>query len=99
MELLDVVSVDDIWFEYVILQNTRYAEKGICVIVDLHNFNWRLLKWVTPDACRKSVNKLLSFCYKEYRFHVVNKSYLLKFALKIIMPFLPQYIKDMVSKN
>lgn len=97
MELLDVVSVDDIWLESVILGNPEYAEKGLCVIIDIYNFSLKMIKWMTPDVVKKSVKKLQTFPFKEYRFHVVNNSYLIHAGIKLIMPFLPQYIKDMVS--
>lgn len=97
MALLDVVSIDDIWLESVLLDNKEYAEKGLCVIVDIHNYSWKMMKWVTPEIVKNSVKKLQTLPYRDYRFHIVNKSYLINAVMKLILPFLPQYIKDMVS--
>lgn len=97
MELLDVVSIDDIWLEYVLLDKPEYAGKGLCVIVDIHNYSWKMLKWLTPDIVRNCVRKLQTMPYRDYRFHIVKKSHLINTVMKFILPFLPQYIKDMVS--
>lgn len=97
MDLLDVVSVDDIWLESVLIGKPEYAGKGLCVIIDIHNYSWKMLKWLTPDIVKNCVRKLQTMPYKDYRFHIVNKSYLINTVMKFILPFLPQYIKDMVS--
>lgn len=97
MNLLDIIALDDIWLESVLLENPENAEKGLCVIIDIYNYSWKMLKWMTPEVVKNSVKKIQTLPFKDYRFHIVNNSYLINAVMKLIMPFLPQYIKDMVS--
>lgn len=96
ISLNDVIAVDDIWLES-ILMNQQVTEKGLCVIIDIANFPWKQIKWLTPYNLKVAVRKLTCLPFKEYRFHVVNDSMMIQAAIKIIWRFLPEYIKEMVK--
>ncbi|CAH1953935.1 unnamed protein product [Acanthoscelides obtectus] len=91
----DVVPVDDFYLEALMLDDC-VAKKGLCVIVDIANFPWRVMKWLTPHNIAMCIKRILTMPIKEYRFHVVNDSFLIHAAIKIIWPFLPQYLKNSV---
>ncbi|XP_030761154.1 uncharacterized protein LOC115886207 [Sitophilus oryzae] len=96
MSLTDVVAVDDIWLESIIL-NSKACKQGLCVIVDIANYPWRMIKWLTPHNIKLSLRKLESIPIKEYRFHIVNQATMIHAAIKLTWPLLPEYIKEMVK--
>ncbi|KAL1500924.1 hypothetical protein ABEB36_006343 [Hypothenemus hampei] len=96
MTLLDVVSVDDIWIEWILMRFS--AAQGLCVLVDLADLSWRLLKWITPQNIKISVKKLRCQPFKDYRFHVVNSnSLMVQTTINVFWPLLPDDIKEMVK--
>lgn len=97
MTLLDIAVVDDIFLEFIALNDPLVSKKGICVIIDMANYNWRLLKWLAPEYVKIGTKKLQSLPYKEWRYHVVNNSFIVNVALKLVWPFLPEHLKKMVS--
>ncbi|KAF7267921.1 hypothetical protein GWI33_018871 [Rhynchophorus ferrugineus] len=95
MTIHDVVAVDDIWIESLLISNPN-CKNGLCVIIDIANYSWRLIKWMTPHNIKIGLKKLQSIPLKEYRFHVVNQSAMISATIKLIWPLLPDYIKKMV---
>ncbi|XP_066251059.1 retinaldehyde-binding protein 1-like [Euwallacea similis] len=95
MELLEIVAVDDIWIESILLNFP--SEKGLCVLVDIANLPLKSLKWLTPHNIKTAVKKIQCLPFKDYRFHVVNNHMMVKPAIKILWPFLPSSIKDVVK--
>lgn len=94
MTLFDMVAVDDIWIESILLKFA--SANGLCVLIDIANLPWRALKWLTPHNIKIALRKIQCLPFKDYRFHVVNDSMLVHAAIKIIWPFLPEHLKDMV---
>ncbi|KAJ8944519.1 hypothetical protein NQ318_011777 [Aromia moschata] len=97
MEMLDVVGVDDVWIESLLLTNPQVAEKGLCVIFDIANYPWNMIKWFTPDRIKLSLKKMQSLPFKDYRFHFVNNATVIHAVIKIIWPFLPEHFKQMIK--
>lgn len=97
--MFDTVAMDDIWLEYIISLNPKITEKGLCVILDIENYNWRMIKWSTPENTRISVKKMQALPFKDFRFHIINNSFLINATIRCMWPFLPEYIKKMVSEN
>ncbi|KAH1013721.1 hypothetical protein HUJ04_002675 [Dendroctonus ponderosae] len=95
MALLDVIAVDDIWIESILLNSD--PEKGLCVLLDIANLPWKSIKWLTPHNIMVGLKKLQCLPFKDFRFHVVNNSFILNAALKIVWPFLPEDIKKTVK--
>jgi hypothetical protein len=96
MELLDVIRIDDYWLEYIV-DDPNLRENGLCVIVDLKNLSLRMMKWSTPYLVRTFLKKLQVLPIKEYRFHVVNSSFVANTFIKIIWPLVNDRLKKMVS--
>lgn len=101
MDLLeDIIPIDDFWAEtYLIDPNSVISTNGICIIVDIANFNWRLMKWVTPHNIKMALHRVQTMPIKDLKFHVVNDSFLVHAAIKIIWVILPQHIKDSVRMS
>lgn len=99
MTLLDIAIVDDIFLEFIVLNDPLVPKKGVCVIIDMDNYNWRLLKWLAPEYVKIGTKKLQSLPFKEWRYHIVNNSFIVNVAVKLVWPFLPEHIKKMVSRN
>ncbi|KAJ8960658.1 hypothetical protein NQ314_006050 [Rhamnusium bicolor] len=97
MELIDVVAVDDIWIESILAKDPELSGKGLSVIVDIANYPWKMIRWMTPENIKLSVKKMQSLPFKDFRIHIVNKSFLIHATIKIIWPFLPSRLKDMVQ--
>ncbi|XP_018569350.1 retinaldehyde-binding protein 1 [Anoplophora glabripennis] len=89
----DVVPVDDFFIEYLLSTDPAY-QHGICVIIDVSNLPWNILKWLTPGNIKVALRRMQTMPLKEYKIHVVNSSRILNIAVNIIWPFLPQQIKD-----
>ncbi|KAG5872752.1 hypothetical protein JTB14_016189 [Gonioctena quinquepunctata] len=98
MELVkDIVHVKDMFGELVLSESPPAAAKhGVCVLVDVSNFSWKLMGWLSPHNIKIILKRVTSLPVKEYRFHVINNSFLISAAITFIWPFLPQYIKDMI---
>nr|CAI5834068.1 unnamed protein product [Callosobruchus analis] len=64
----NVVALDDFFLEVLIMDDC-VARKGLCVIVDIANFPWRVMKWLTPHNIAMCVKRILTMPIKEYRFH------------------------------
>lgn len=97
MPLYDVIAVDDVWLEAVLSKNPELAGKGLCVIMDIKDQNWRLSKWMQPNNVRQSMKKIENLPFKDYKIHVVNNSWWISLAIKMTWPFLPQRYKDMIK--
>lgn len=95
--MLDVVAVDDIWIEYILNKHPEAAAKGLCVIMDIKDQSWKLSRWIQPHNIRNSLKKVDNLPFKEYKVHVVNNSWWISIAIKLIWPFMPQRIKDMIT--
>lgn len=91
----DVIPVDDFFMEFLLATDPGF-QNGICVIVDVSNLPWNLLKWLTPGNIKIALRRIQAMPIKQYKFHVVNSSRILSIAVNIIWPFLPQQIKDEV---
>lgn len=99
MQLFDIIGVDDIWIESVLTSNPCLAQKGLCVIMDVANYPWKMLKWLTPEYIKLCIKKIVALPFKDYRFHLVNTSVVVHVAIKITWPILPAYMKEMVSST
>lgn len=97
MSLLDVVAVDDVWIESILNQHPEVAAKGLCVIMDIKDQHWKLMKWMQPDIIRQSIMKIDNLPFKNFKVHVVNNSWWISIAIKIVWPFLSQKLKDMIK--
>lgn len=94
----DIVPIDDFWAEYYQLDaNTPLRTKGVCVIIDIADFHIKFMKYLTPHNIRTVLKRIQAMPIKEYKFHVVNYSFLVNAAYKIIWPFLPDSIRKCVS--
>lgn len=52
-----VNRLDDYWIES-ILDDNEVQEKGICVLMDIKDYSWRLLGWLTPHNVKTSSMKM-----------------------------------------
>lgn len=94
----DIVPVDDLWgtlfqFDPLSIAST----KGVCVILDIANFELKFLKFLTPQNIKTAVSRIQMMPIREYRFHIINKSMLINVAIKLIWNFLPTSIQEVVS--
>lgn len=98
MDLLkEIIPVEEFWAEsYLTDPNSVLATKGVCIIFDIANFSWKLMKYATPHIIKMAVLKVQSLPIKDYKFHVVNDSFLVHSAIKIVWVFLPKFIQDSV---
>ncbi|XP_056635124.1 retinaldehyde-binding protein 1-like isoform X1 [Diorhabda sublineata] len=97
MSIFDVVAVDDVWIESILNENPEVAAKGLCVIMDIKDQHWKLTKWLQPDIIKQSIMKIDNLPFKNFKVHVVNNSWWISIAIKIVWPFLPQKLKDMIK--
>lgn len=99
MDLLkDIVPIDEFWAETLLLEPySTITTRGICIIIDVENFSWKCMKWVTPHNLRIMLKRVQSLPIKDFKFHVVNDSFLIHSAIRFLWVFLPQYIRDSVS--
>lgn len=84
------------WFESA-LNDLETQENGICIIVDMNGYSWRLLRWLTPGNVKLCNRALQTYPCKEFVFHVVNTSILLNASIRLIWPFLNGDIKKQVN--
>ncbi|KAJ8911531.1 hypothetical protein NQ315_005901 [Exocentrus adspersus] len=66
----DVVPVDDFFME-LLLATYPESKNGVCVIVDISNFPWNLLKWLTPHNIKTALKRMHTMPIKEYKFHIL----------------------------
>ncbi|KAJ8932715.1 hypothetical protein NQ318_012640, partial [Aromia moschata] len=92
----DVVMVDELFIESLLASNPK-IRNGLSVILDISNFPWSIIKWLTPNNIKTALRRIHTMPIKEYKYHVVNNSLPIHVAVNIIWPFLPQYVKDSVS--
>ncbi|KAK6623161.1 hypothetical protein RUM43_009013 [Polyplax serrata] len=86
-------QLQDLFLEC-ILDDENAQKHGLSVIVDLKNFSWTLLKWLTPSNVCIAVKKVESLPFKKIEFHVVNTSAVIKAAIKLVWPFLSYKTKE-----
>lgn len=98
MDIVDLLAVSDIFGEY-FLQLPEVLTKGVCGIVDIKGLRWKCIKWATPHNILTGLKRLETMPLKNYRVHIINTSLIVNAFLTIIIPFLPQYIKDVVNTN
>nr|XP_023014179.1 alpha-tocopherol transfer protein-like [Leptinotarsa decemlineata] len=91
----DVVSVDD-FFAEALSEDLSLFKNGVCILIDVANFSWKLMKWLNPFSIKMILKRATTMPIKDYRFHVINNNFLVKAAINFIWPFLPKYIKDRV---
>lgn len=94
MEQMDLVAVTDLLLE-LLLENPA-AQNGLCVIIDIKGLKFKLCKWFTPHNIRMGVKRVESMPFKNYRIHVVNSSYYVQPLMKVMWPFLPEYLKNVI---
>lgn len=97
MTIYDIAEVDDIFLEFFHISDPLVAKKGVCTIIDIDNFSWRLLKWCAPQHSKVASKKMQALPFRDYRVHIVNESFVMQAAVKLVFPFLPEYIKKMVN--
>ncbi|XP_018569349.1 alpha-tocopherol transfer protein-like [Anoplophora glabripennis] len=97
MKLFDMIGIDDILLESVLASKPRIAQKGLCVIMDVADYPWKMLKWLTPENIKLCIRKIMALPFKDYRIHIVNTSVVIHVAIKITWPLLPAYIKEMIK--
>ncbi|XP_026469365.1 clavesin-1-like [Ctenocephalides felis] len=88
-----VNRLDDYWIES-ILDDNEVQEKGICVLMDIKDYSWRLLGWLTPHNVKTSSMKMEIGPVKQTKLHVVNSSKLMNAAIAISYPLLSDRIKE-----
>ncbi|KAL0274465.1 UNVERIFIED_CONTAM: hypothetical protein PYX00_006879 [Menopon gallinae] len=86
-------QLHDIFIE-VITDDEEAQRKGVCVIVDVRDVSWKMMKWLTPGNIRVAVRKAETIPVKKIAYHVVNPNIILNLALKVILPFLSSAIKE-----
>ncbi|CAG9832434.1 unnamed protein product [Diabrotica balteata] len=97
MDLIeDLVAIDDCYVEGMFLENPG-IEQGMCVIIDVANFPYKVTKWATPYNISSCLKRIYSMPVRDYRYHIVNSSIWVNLLIKIIWPFLPQYVKEQVK--
>lgn len=92
--LVNHVAVDDIWIESII--DEMPIRNGLCVIVDIRDIPYSMLKWCTPQNVKVIVQRLDSYPISNYIFHVVNNAFLMNIGFNLVWPFLPDHIKETV---
>ncbi|KAJ8960657.1 hypothetical protein NQ314_006049 [Rhamnusium bicolor] len=92
----DVVSVDDIFMEW-LLANDPATRNGISIIIDISNFSWNLMRWLTPSNIKIILRRIQTMPVKQFKYHLVNSSLLIHAAINIIWPFLSPHIRDEVK--
>lgn len=98
MDLLeDLIPVDEFWAELFLLDPySVITTKGVCIIFDIANFSWKMMKWATPHNIKMAVLRVQCLPIKEFRYHVVNDSFLVHSAISFVWMFIPQHIKELV---
>ncbi|CAH1117995.1 unnamed protein product [Phaedon cochleariae] len=96
VSMYDVIALDDIWLEAILNGNPKLAEKGLCVIMDMHNTPWKIMKWLRPENVNISSRKTESLPFKDVKVHIVNNTFFMNTIIKMVWPFLPEKIKKMV---
>ncbi|KAG5872754.1 hypothetical protein JTB14_016191 [Gonioctena quinquepunctata] len=96
MAMLDVIAVDDIWLEYLYNKDPEITGKGLCVIMDMADYSWKLLKWCRPENVKVGVQKILALPFEDFKVHIVNNSFFANALIKLVWPFLPEKLKKMV---
>lgn len=91
--MAEVNQLECVWFESV-LDDPQVQEYGLCLLVDVSGFSWKLLKWLTPVNMRRAIRKLENIIVKDATFHVVRCSTFAKIAINMIWPFMPELIKE-----
>lgn len=86
-------QLHDLFLE-AMLDDDETQKNGLAAIVDLKNYSWLLLRWLTPGNLCAAVKKLEALPFKNITFHVVNTSVLLNASLKLILPLLSAKTKE-----
>ncbi|XP_022908420.2 clavesin-1-like isoform X1 [Onthophagus taurus] len=77
-----------------ILDEPEIQSTGLCLIVDAQGISMRMMSWLTPSNIKRSIRRLDNIIMKDGVFHIVRSSFLLSAAMRVVMPLLPQVIKD-----
>ncbi|XP_028132349.1 alpha-tocopherol transfer protein isoform X2 [Diabrotica virgifera virgifera] len=93
---MDVIAAEEIWFEYILSRHPEKAGKGLCMLVDVSGYSWKLFKWLTPSALSNGRRKIDAIPFKEIQVHIVNHSLMVDVALKLAWPFVPEERKKTV---
>ncbi|CAG9832748.1 unnamed protein product [Diabrotica balteata] len=96
MTSMDAVQVEEIWFEYILSRHPEKAEKGLCMLVDVSGYNWKLFKWLTPSALTNGRRKTDCIPFKEIQVHLVNHAIMVDVAIKLVWPFVPEERKKTI---
>ncbi|XP_023014177.2 retinaldehyde-binding protein 1 [Leptinotarsa decemlineata] len=96
MSMYDVLALDDLWLEFVLTKNPRVTKNGFCMIMDMENCSWKLVKWMSPENVKIGVKKLEALPFNVLKVHVVNNSFVVNTIVRMMWPFLPEKIKNMV---
>ncbi|GJQ82975.1 hypothetical protein Trydic_g15795 [Trypoxylus dichotomus] len=93
LSLAELNQLDFIWFESV-LDDANVQKYGICMLIDISGFSWKLISWITPTSIKRLVRKLEYILVKDTTFHIVRCSKFAKLAINMIWPFMPELIKE-----
>lgn len=85
------------WMETV-MDDPEVQAVGLCVLIDLSGYSWKIFKWLTPHNLKVCSKLLDLYPVKQFKMHVVNTSILVNASIKLMWPFLSQRIKDMVRR-
>lgn len=90
--------MDQMWLETV-MDDPEIQAAGVCVLIDLSGYSWKIFKWLTPHNLKVCTKLLDLYPVKQFKMHVVNTSILVNASIKLVWPFLSQRIKDMVREE
>ncbi|KRT82610.1 CRAL-TRIO domain containing protein [Oryctes borbonicus] len=93
LSFAELNQVDFIWFESV-LDDPDVQKHGLCLLIDISGFSWRLINWLTPTNIKRLVRKLENIILKDATFHMVRCSKFAKLAISMVWPFLPDLLKE-----
>ncbi|KAF2902287.1 hypothetical protein ILUMI_03895 [Ignelater luminosus] len=89
-------QLDEMWFE-AILNDSKAMGNGISIVIDINGYSWKLFRWLTPTNLKMATKAIQLFPCKEFIFHVVNNSFLLKASVNIAWPFMSEDIKKRIK--
>ncbi|XP_031345366.1 uncharacterized protein LOC116172306 [Photinus pyralis] len=92
------VHLFHMWAEHFI-QDELSLLKGVCILIDVNSFSWGMFKWLTPHTIKTAIRMVENYPVKEMTFHVVNKSYLLQAAVKLVWPLLSREMQCSVTRQ
>lgn len=90
-----VAQFDDLWLE-AILDEPETQANGLCCIIDMAGFSWKLFRWFTPGNVRIATKRTELLPTKKLVIHVVNSSMLLNATVALVFPFLSAKTKEQI---